>query len=143
MITLADIAVPEHVEHDVTDQPPTRSAWDVALTLGGALPALLFGVAFTNLFLGVPFHFDDLRRPVVTGSFFSLLHPFALLGGVISLSMLILHGNAYAALKVGEPGTVADINYLDEQAQPQHLDAAGLPWSRSRCRTSGPSSRRS
>jgi cytochrome bd ubiquinol oxidase subunit II len=80
-----------------------RTAWDIALTLGGALPALLLGVAFANLFLGVPFHFDSLQRPVVTGSFFSLLQPFALLGGIISLSMLILHGNAYAALKVGEP----------------------------------------
>src|SRR4029077_5705265 len=80
-----------------------RSGWDIALTLGGVLPALLLGVAFANLFLGVPFHFDGLQRAVVTGSFFSLLHPFALLGGVISLSMLILHGNAYAALKVGEP----------------------------------------
>lgn len=80
-----------------------RGAWDIALTLGGALPALLLGVAFANLFLGVPFYFDSLQRPVVTGSFFSLLHPFALLGGIISLSMLILHGNAYAALKVGEP----------------------------------------
>jgi cytochrome d ubiquinol oxidase subunit II len=80
-----------------------RSLWDGALTLGGAVPALLFGVAFANLFLGVPFHFDALQRPVVTGAFFSLLHPFALLGGVISLSMLILHGNAYAAMKVGEP----------------------------------------
>jgi cytochrome bd ubiquinol oxidase subunit II len=80
-----------------------RTAWDIALTLGGALPALLLGVAFANLFLGVPFHFDSLQRPVVSGSFFSLLHPFALLGGIISLSMLILHGNAYAALKVGEP----------------------------------------
>ena len=80
-----------------------RSGWDIALTLGGVLPALLLGVAFANLFLGVPFHFDSLQRPVVTGSFFSLLHPFALLGGVISLSMLILHGNAYAASKSGSP----------------------------------------
>jgi cytochrome bd ubiquinol oxidase subunit II len=80
-----------------------RAAWDAALTLGGAVPALLFGVAFTNLFLGLPFHFDGMQRPVVTGGFFSLLHPFALLGGVISLSMLVLHGNAYAAMKVGEP----------------------------------------
>ena len=80
-----------------------RATWDIALTLGGAVPALLLGVAFANLFLGVPFHFDSLQRPVVTGSFFGLLHPFALLGGIISLSMLILHGNAYAALKVGEP----------------------------------------
>jgi cytochrome d ubiquinol oxidase subunit II len=80
-----------------------RSAWDIALTLGGALPALLLGVAFTNLFLGVPFHFDAMQRPVVTGSFFSLLHPFALLGGIISFSMFVLHGSTYAALKVGEP----------------------------------------
>ena len=80
-----------------------RGLWDIALTLGGALPALLFGVAFANLFLGIPFHFDALQRPTVTGGFFSLLHPFALLGGVMSLSMLILHGNAYAAFKVGEP----------------------------------------
>ena len=29
----------------------------------------------------------------------------------------------------GAPGTVADINYLDEQAQPQRLDAVTLPWS--------------
>jgi cytochrome d ubiquinol oxidase subunit II len=80
-----------------------RAVWDAALTFGGAVPALLFGVAFANLFLGVPFHFDGMQRPVVTGGFFSLLHPFALLGGVISLSMLVLHGNAYAAMKVGEP----------------------------------------
>jgi cytochrome d ubiquinol oxidase subunit II len=83
--------------------PRWRTGWDIALTLGGALPALLLGVAFANLFLGVPFHFDSLQRAVVSGSFFSLLHPFALLGGIISLSMLILHGNTYAALKVGEP----------------------------------------
>jgi cytochrome bd ubiquinol oxidase subunit II len=80
-----------------------RCVWDIALTLGGALPALLCGVAFGNLFLGVPFHFDVLQRPVVGGSFFSLLHPFALLGGICSLSMILLHGNAYAAMKVGEP----------------------------------------
>jgi cytochrome d ubiquinol oxidase subunit II len=80
-----------------------RTAWDAALTLGGVLPSLLFGVAFANLFLGLPFHFDSLQRPLVTGSLFNLLHPFALLGGVISFSMLLLHGNAYAAMKVGEP----------------------------------------
>ena len=80
-----------------------RGLWDVTLTLGGALPALLFGVAFANVFLGVPFHFDALQRPTVTGGFFSLLHPFALLGGLMSLSMLVLHGNAYAAFKVSEP----------------------------------------
>lgn len=83
--------------------PAWRDAWDWALTCGGALPALLFGVAFGNLFLGLPFHFDALQRPVYTGSFLTLLHPFALLVGVVSLAMLITHGATYAVLKVGEP----------------------------------------
>jgi cytochrome d ubiquinol oxidase subunit II len=80
-----------------------RNLWDWALFVGGAVPALLLGVAVGNLLLGVPFHFDDMLRPSYTGSFLGLLHPFALLIGLVSLSMLILHGAAYAALKVGEP----------------------------------------
>jgi cytochrome bd ubiquinol oxidase subunit II len=80
-----------------------RNGWDWALTLGGAVPALLFGVAFGNLFLGLPFHFDELQRPVFTGGFFGLLRPFALLTGLVSLAMLVMHGAVYASLKVGEP----------------------------------------
>jgi cytochrome d ubiquinol oxidase subunit II len=83
--------------------PRWRNVWDWALTIGGAVPALLFGVVFGNLFLGLPFHFDALQRPVFTGSFFALLRPFALLAGLVSLSMLLAHGAVYAALKVGEP----------------------------------------
>ena len=81
-------------------EPRWRNAWDWALFVGGAVPALLFGVAFGNLFLGVPFHFDELQRPTYTAGFFNLLHPFALLCGIVSLSMLVMHGAAYAALKV-------------------------------------------
>ena len=88
---------------DKLEDPRWRNLWDWALTLGGAVPALLFGVAFGNLFLGLPFHFDELQRPVYTGGFFGLLHPFALLAGLVSLAMLIMHGSAYAAHKVGEP----------------------------------------
>jgi cytochrome d ubiquinol oxidase subunit II len=80
-----------------------RNLWDWALFAGGAVPALLLGVAVGNLLLGVPFHFDELLRPSYTGTFLGLLHPFALLVGLVSLSMLILHGAVYAALKVGEP----------------------------------------
>lgn len=83
--------------------PRWRDLWDWALFVGGALPALLFGVAFGNLFLGVPFHFDALQRPVYTGTFISVLHPFALLAGLISLCMIIMHGAAYAAFKVEDP----------------------------------------
>lgn len=84
-------------------EPGWRNAWDWALTVGGAVPALLFGVAFGNLFLGLPFRYDELQRPVFSGSFFGLLHPFALLAGIVSLGMLIMHGASYAAFKVGEP----------------------------------------
>lgn len=80
-----------------------RNAWDWTLLVGGAVPALLSGVAFGNLFVGLPFHFDEWQRPVFTGGFFDLLRPFTLLAGVVSLAMLVMHGSAYAALKVGEP----------------------------------------
>ncbi len=85
------------------EDPRWRNVWDWALFVGGALPALLFGVAFGNLFLGLPFHLDALGRPVYTGGFFGLLQPFALVVGLVSLSMLLMHGAAYAALKVEEP----------------------------------------
>jgi cytochrome d ubiquinol oxidase subunit II len=81
-------------------QPAWRGTCDWALFVSGAVPALLFGVAFGNLFIGVPFHFDPLMRPVYTGGFFNLLHPFALLCGLVSLSMLVMHGATYASFKV-------------------------------------------
>jgi cytochrome d ubiquinol oxidase subunit II len=83
--------------------PRWRNFWDWALLIAAAVPALLFGVAFGNLFLGVPFHFDEYMRPVYTGGFINLLQPYALLAGVVSVSMLVLHGASYAAMKAGEP----------------------------------------
>lgn len=82
------------------DDDRWRNVWDWALFVGGAAPALLFGVAFGNLLLGIPFQFDELRRPVYTAGFFNLLHPFALLAGIISMTMLVMHGATYAALKI-------------------------------------------
>ncbi len=81
------------------DNKKWRDAWDWALFAGGALPALLFGVAFGNLFLGLPFRFDETMRSHFEGSFFSLLHPFALLAGVVSLSMLSAHGGSWLMLR--------------------------------------------
>ncbi|MGE0031956.1 MAG: cytochrome d ubiquinol oxidase subunit II [Steroidobacteraceae bacterium] len=83
--------------------PRWRNVWDWALFVGGACPALLLGVAFGNLFLGIPFHIDEIARPVYTGGFFNLLHPFALLAGLVSLAMMVMHGAAYAAMKVEDP----------------------------------------
>ncbi len=77
-----------------------RTAWDWALFIGGFVPALVFGIAFGNLLLGVPFHFDGDLRTHYTGSFWQLLNPFALLAGVISIALLAMHGAAYLRLRV-------------------------------------------
>lgn len=77
-----------------------RRFWDWALFVGSFVPALLFGVALGNLLLGVPFHYDPFSlRFFYTGSFWGLLRPFALLTGVVSLSMLAMHGAAYLAMR--------------------------------------------
>jgi len=81
------------------DHPRWKNAWDWALFAGGGVPALVFGVAFGNLLQGVPFQYDDTLRPTYTGSFFGLLNPFALLAGVVSLSMLVTHGAVFLQLR--------------------------------------------
>jgi cytochrome bd ubiquinol oxidase subunit II len=76
-----------------------RTAWDWGLFVGGAVPALVFGVAIGNVITGVPFHFEDNMMPVYTGSFWALFTPFALLCGVASLSLLLFHGANYLQLR--------------------------------------------
>jgi len=77
--------------------PTWRKSWDWGLFAGSAVPALVFGVAFGNLFQGVPFILDETMRSFYSGSFWALLNPFALLCGVVSLSMLILQGATFLA----------------------------------------------
>lgn len=77
--------------------PRWRRTWDWGLFIGGAVPPLIFGVAFGNLLLGVPFHFDAYMVSTYTGSFWGLLNPFALLAGVVSSAMITMHGAAYLA----------------------------------------------
>ncbi len=74
-----------------------RRTWDWGLFVGGAVPPLIFGVAFGNLLQGVPFQFDDYMISTYTGSFWQLLNPFALLTGVVSSAMITMHGGAYLA----------------------------------------------
>ncbi|MDO5685907.1 MAG: cytochrome d ubiquinol oxidase subunit II [Neisseria sp.] len=75
--------------------PTWRKTWDWGLFVGGFIPPVIFGVAFGNLLLGVPFHFDNNLLPFYTGSFFGLLNPFALLCGVVSSAMIVFHGGIY------------------------------------------------
>jgi cytochrome d ubiquinol oxidase subunit II len=81
------------------DAPRWRTLWDYALFAGGIVPAVVFGVAFGNLFEGVPFGFDDDLRMNSTITLLSLLNPFALLVGLVSLSMIVLHGAVWLNLK--------------------------------------------
>jgi cytochrome bd ubiquinol oxidase subunit II len=85
------------------DSAVWRSAWDWALFVGGAVPALIFGVAMGNVLQGVPFRFNDDLMIFYDGSFFGLLNPFALLAGVVSLSMIVMHGAAWLQLKSEGP----------------------------------------
>ncbi len=70
-------------------------AWDHAIFWGSLLPALLWGVAFANLLRGVPIGKDF----AYYGSFFNLLNPYSLLGGVTTLLLFALHGAVFACLK--------------------------------------------
>ena len=88
------------------DDPKWRSRWDAALFVGGFVPALIFGVAIGNVLQGVPFRLDEDMRIFYDGTFFGLLNPFALLCGVISVTMLVTHGAAW--LQVKTAGAVAE-----------------------------------
>ena len=75
--------------------PMWEDAWDVVFCGASALLALLFGVALGNVLHGVPFDADGTFQ----GSFSVLLNPFSLLGGLLSVVTLALHGACWAALK--------------------------------------------
>ena len=69
--------------------------WDVCMTLGSFLPALLLGVAFANLFMGIPIDADG----VYHGNILKLLSPYGLAGGVLFVLMFCYHGALWLELK--------------------------------------------
>lgn len=85
------------------ENPTWRSVWDWALFVGGVVPALVFGIAVGNALQGVAFAFDADLRASNEITLFALLNPFGLLCGLVSLSMLVMHGAAYLGVKAGEP----------------------------------------
>ena len=76
-----------------------RSIWDWCLFIGGTVPPVIFGVAFGNAIEGVPFTFDNSMRMTYSGTFLDLLNPFAILCGLVSLSMIWLQGAAWLVVK--------------------------------------------
>ena len=76
-----------------------RQRWDVAIVISSAIPALLWGVAFANIVRGVPLEKSAEGNIEYVGGFFNLLNPYALLGGVVTLTVFLTHGAVFLSLK--------------------------------------------
>lgn len=72
-----------------------RRLWDFNFTLGSVVAALLIGVAVGNIAWGVPLD----ERHEFMGSFLGLLHPYALLVGLTTVALFMMHGSIYLAMK--------------------------------------------
>lgn len=72
--------------------PAWRNAWDWVFLVSGAVPMIIYGAGMGNMLLGVPYHYDWDMTSHYTGSFLSLLNPFAVLCGLLSLSLSIYMG---------------------------------------------------
>lgn len=77
------------------DDDRWRANWDKAIIVGSFVPALLWGVALTNLVRGLPIDADMEFR----GNLFTLLNPVCLLGGLVTLGLFLTHGALFTALK--------------------------------------------
>ena len=75
--------------------PLWRNTWDLCLFVGSFLPALLFGVAFANIFQGLPID----KGGIYHGNLLGLLNPYGLLGGLFFVSMFLVHGALWLAVK--------------------------------------------
>jgi cytochrome d ubiquinol oxidase subunit II len=81
------------------DDPTWRRNWDLAIIAGSTVPALLWGVALTNLVRGLPIDADK----EFTGNLLTLLNPVSLLGGLVTLGLFLTHGALFTALKTTGP----------------------------------------
>jgi cytochrome d ubiquinol oxidase subunit II len=81
------------------DDVAWRRRWDTAIVVGSTVPAFLWGVVFANLVRGLPMTADH----VVTATVVELFSPYALLGGVLTLTLFLLHGAVFLSLKTDGP----------------------------------------
>jgi cytochrome d ubiquinol oxidase subunit II len=77
------------------DSPAWRRIWDICIVAGSFLPALLLGVAFANIFRGLPIDGDG----ILHGNLLTLLNPYGLLGGVLFVLLFVTHGAIWLAIK--------------------------------------------
>jgi len=81
-----------------------KSSWDKAIIVSSFLPALLFGVAFGNIFKGITMRNDFVNLQFTyEGGLLGLLNPYGLVTGVLFVLLFAVHGSLYLSLKtVGE-----------------------------------------
>lgn len=79
------------------ESPGWKRLWDDGFFLGSLVPALLFGVAFGNLFRGLP-----LDAKGYHGTLFTLLNPYGLLTGLLFVLLFLVHGSLWIALRGGD-----------------------------------------
>lgn len=77
------------------DSDAWRKGWDTAIVIGSFIPAILWGVALTNIVHGLPIDKDM----EFTGNLFTLLNPVSLLGGIVTMLVFMTHGCFFVALK--------------------------------------------
>jgi cytochrome d ubiquinol oxidase subunit II len=92
--------------------PSWRGLWDWVICIGSFLPALLWGVAVSNLMAGVKIGADM----EYAGTFFDLLTPFTLLGGVVTCLLFLYHGASFLALKVGDETVLERVRNIGKKA---------------------------
>jgi cytochrome bd ubiquinol oxidase subunit II len=77
------------------DSARWRRRWDACIIVGSLVPALLWGVAFANILRGVPID----AKGNFTGTLFTLLNPYGLLGGLATVALFCCYGAIFVALK--------------------------------------------
>jgi cytochrome d ubiquinol oxidase subunit II len=77
------------------DSPKWRKVWDSCVVVGSFVPALLLGVAFANIFKGIPIDADGNNQ----GNLLTLLNPYGLMGGLLFVLLFLMHGSLWLAIK--------------------------------------------
>jgi cytochrome d ubiquinol oxidase subunit II len=72
-----------------------RKGWDTAFFAASGLATFLFGVAVGNSMIGLPIGPDMEFQ----GHFMHLLHPYALLVGVLAVATFLMHGSIFLYMK--------------------------------------------
>lgn len=83
------------------DSPAWKRLWDTCIFIGSAAPAVLFGVAFANIFQGLPFDQNGYY-----GNLISLLNPYGILGGLLFLMLFMVHGALWLTIRT--PGQLQE-----------------------------------